>query len=85
MADIATRATIGEDRVLRLQLPGEFPTGEVDVLVTIRSRRSRLSPEQRRAAASAGHGALKYLGGSVDEFLAERREDDSRRDKALGI
>ncbi|MCC6488234.1 MAG: hypothetical protein IT364_12110 [Candidatus Hydrogenedentes bacterium] len=85
MKVIQTQATIGADRVLHLQLPADVPVGEIEVLVVVEPRRTARTLEERRAAAEAGLGALKGLGGTVEQFLEERREDDRRRDKALGL
>ncbi len=85
MVKIETRAVIGDDRVLRAQMPAGTPTGEMNVTITLNSDRESISPADRRTAAWAGFGSLRHLGGSVEEFLAERRVDDARRDKALGL
>ena len=84
MKFVHTYADIGPDRMLHLPVSEEIPEGQVEVLIVLEPRPSR-SPEERRAAAEAGAGALKHLGLSTEEFLAERREDDRRRDKALGL
>ncbi len=39
----------------------------------------------RRKAARAGAGAPKDVDFSLDEFLQERREDEERRERALGL
>ena len=93
MKVIQTQLHVGEDRVLHVPLPAGVPTGPAEVLVVIDApaaspvwrSRSAMSAEERRAAAEAGAGALKDLGISTEEFLRERREDDARRDKALGL
>ncbi len=85
MKVIRTKTRIGKDRILRITLPDDAPTGEVNVTVTLEPTRREMTPEERRAAADAGAGALRGVGGAVEEFLAERREDDQRRDKALGL
>lgn len=85
MKVIQTHAEVGEDRILHIPLPADTPTGRLEVLVVIEAPRRAMSPEERRAAVQAGRGALKKYGGSTEEFLAERREDDRRRDKALGL
>jgi hypothetical protein len=85
MRVIQTHARIGDDRVLHLQLPTDARTGVVEVLVVLGSEVRRPSGDERRVAAHAGRGALKGRGLSVEEFLAERREDEIRRDKALGL
>lgn len=82
---IQTRAEIGEDRVLRLTLPADAPTGAVDVLVVLEPARKPVDLEARRKAAEDGMGALAWTGLSSDDFLEERRADDRRRDKALGL
>jgi hypothetical protein len=56
--------------------------GLVEVVVIVDPRQIP-SLEERRAAAKAGHGALKGLIGSTEEFLAERREVERRRDESL--
>lgn len=81
---IQAQVDVGEDRVLRVPLPDDAPTGPVEVFVVIEARRER-SAEERRAAARAGSGALRDLDFSTEAFLAERREDDRRRDRALGV
>jgi hypothetical protein len=94
MRVIQTTADVGEDWVLRVELPEDAPTGPVEVLVVIEAReptppvwrsRAEMTAEERRAVAEAGAGALRGMGISVEEFLEERREDDRRRDKALGL
>ena len=85
MKVIQTRAEVGDDRMLHVRLPEDIPTGELEVLLVLETVSRPRSSEERRAAAEAGRGALRGLGGSVDEFLAERRADDARRDKALGL
>jgi hypothetical protein len=82
---IQTRAEIGEDRVLRLTLPADTPIGDVDVLVVLEPASKPVDLEARRKAAEAGAGILRDLIPSTDDFLAERHEDDRRRDKALGL
>ena len=85
MLEIKTRAVIGEDRVLRVQIPADTPTGEVEVTISVQTSANGISQEQRQAAAWEGFGSLRHVGGSVEEFLAERRVDDARRDRALGL
>lgn len=85
MKVIQTRAEIGDDRVLRLALPEDAPTGAVEVLVVLEPAARPVDLEARRKAAEAGLGALAGRGLSVDDFLAERHEDQRRRDKALGF
>jgi hypothetical protein len=88
MKVIQTRAEIGEDRKLQVQLPADAPMGEVEVLVVVdeaQDTRRRGTSDERRAAAEAGFGALRGVGGTVEEFLAERRADETRREKALGL
>lgn len=84
MKVVQTRVTVGEDRTVRVRLPDDVPTGDVDLLVVIDSREP-VDEERRRAAVRAMTGSLAHLGLSVEEFLRERREDDERRDKALGL
>jgi hypothetical protein len=83
MIVIQTHAEIGEDRVLTVKLPSNTPTGAIDLLVVVEPHRKG-SAEERRAAADAGFGALRWVEGSTEDFLAERQEDDLRRDRALG-
>lgn len=85
MRVIETQSEVGEDHMLHIRLPEDTPTGPVTVLVVVEPLPLPPSPEERRAAAEAGRGALKKFGGSTEEFLAERHEDDRRRDKALGL
>lgn len=85
MKVIQTHADIGDDRMLHVKLPPDAPTGPVQVLVVLERDGRRPSDEERRAAAHAGRGLLKGRGISVEAFLAERREDEIRRDKALGV
>lgn len=84
MRVIQATVEVGEDRVLRVPLPEDIPTGSFDVVVVLGPRQRPMSREERRAAALAGLGALKEFGGSVAEFLEERRADESRRERALG-
>ena len=81
MKVVQTQAEVGEDRVLTVKLPDDVPVGPVEVLIVVETRK-RLSPEERRAAAEAGRGALKGLI-STDEFLAERHETELRREERL--
>ena len=85
MKVIQTRVTPGADRTLHLPLPMGVPDGELDVIVVVEPATRRPAKADRLAAIQAGRGMLKGLGLSVDEFLAERRADDARRDKALGL
>ena len=84
MRVIQAQVEVGEDRVLRVPLPQDAPTGPVEVFVVIEARRE-VSAEDRKAAAQAGSGALRDYDFSTEAFLAERREDDRRRDRALGL
>jgi hypothetical protein len=61
------------------------PQGEAGSRVPGGIRPRPTSPEERRAAFEAGRGLLQGVGPSLEEFLAERREDDARRDRALGL
>jgi len=65
-----------------LHVPDNVPVRRVEVLVAIEPRKS-ISQEDRQAAAEADCGALRDFPGSTEEFLAERREDERWRDKAL--
>lgn len=92
MKVIQTRADVGEDRVLRVTLPEDTPVGPVEVLVVIEGAatlaggpRVAMSPEARQAAARMGSGALGEFDLSTEEFLRERREDDVRRGRTLGL
>jgi len=85
MKVIQTRVTAGEDRTLHLPLPAGVPDGELEVIIVVEPVERRPATVDRLAAIRAGRGMLKGLGLTVDEFLAERREDDARRDKALGL
>ncbi len=84
MKVIQTTADIGADRTLHVPLPADVPEGTLEVLVVLGQTQNPVDPETRRAAAMAGLGALKESGLSVDEFLAERREEELRRERALG-
>lgn len=84
MKVIQTRVDVGEDRVLRVPLPDDTPTGALSVLVVI-DEDEQPTLEERRLAAERGQGALRDADFSTEEFLRERREDDARRDRALGI
>jgi hypothetical protein len=84
MKVIQTIAEIGEDRTLCLRLPEDTPVGPIEVLVVLEARRVRPSLEERRAAARAGRGALAGSGVSTAELLAERKEDERRRQERLG-
>jgi hypothetical protein len=85
MKTIETQLEVGEDRMLHVQLPDDAPTSRVQVVIYDEEARPTPTPEERRAAARAGRGALRDVDISVEEFLRERREDDARRDKALGL
>jgi hypothetical protein len=85
MKVIQTETNVGDDRMLHVRLPADVPTGRVEVLVVVQGADRRSDPARRRAAAKAGTGALRHLDLSIDEFLAERRADDVRRDRALGL
>ncbi len=89
---IQTRADVGEDRVLRVTLPEDTPVGPVEVLVVIEGAatlaggpRDAMNSEERQAAARLGSGALREFDLSTEEFLRERREDDVRRGRTLGL
>lgn len=82
---LQVRTNIGPDHVLLVNLPEDTPVGDVELTITIRPTREEMTPEQRREAANRGLGILRGVGGSVEEFLAERRAEDARRDKALGL
>ncbi|MBI2939360.1 MAG: hypothetical protein HYY04_02895 [Chloroflexi bacterium] len=84
MKVIQAHAEIGEDRILQIRLPEDSPTGPVEVLLVLEPRPEHGDAARRRAAADAGFGLLRGIGPSVDEFLAERREVERRRDEALG-
>jgi len=84
MRVIQTRAEVGDDRILQVRLPESFPTGAVEVLVVLEPLPGMPTAEERRAAARAGLGILGHLDISTEEFLAERRADEARREKALG-
>ena len=81
-----TQAVVGANHMLQIQVPGDVPPGQIEVIIVLDRQPS---PQQswsaggRRAAAEAGFGALPHIG-SVDEFLQERREDEERRERALG-
>lgn len=85
MKVIQATVEIGEDRVLHVPLPADTETGSFEVLVVLEPRRRQVSREERRAGAEAGRGALRGIGLSTDDFLAERRADEARRDRALGL
>ena len=85
MKIVHMRARVGEDRVLRIQPPKDTPTGDIEVTVLLEATRGLMTAEERRAAAVAGAGALRGIGGSVEEFLAARREEEQRRDQTLGL
>jgi hypothetical protein len=83
MKVIQTTAEIGADRTLHVPLPADVPEGTIEVLVVLGQPQKPMDEEARRAAAVAGLGALKDSGLSIDEFLAERREEERRREDAL--
>jgi hypothetical protein len=85
MKVIQTRVDVGADRVLRVPLPDDMPTGPLSILLIIDDEEKQPSQEERRAAAEQGQGALREFDISTEEFLRERREDDARRDRALGL
>ena len=86
MLKIEAEGTVGEDRVLRVQLPAETPTGQAHVVVTVDDARDEaMSPEQRIAAFQSLRGILRGSGDSVAAFLADRRTEDERRDRSLGL
>ncbi len=82
---IQTRAEVGDDHMLHVRLPEDIPAGEVEVLLVVEPANRPRSAEERWAAAEAGRGALAHLNLSVEEFLAERRADEARREKVLGL
>ena len=84
MKVIQTHVEIGDDRMLHVRLPQDAPTGALEVLV-VWEPTPTVDLEARRKAAKAGLGSLAGLGMSTDDFLAERQEDDRRRDAALGL
>lgn len=55
-----------------------------DAFARFSAPRPRPTRKQRRAAALAGLGMLKDLP-PIDEYLEERRADEARREKALGL
>ncbi len=77
------RVDVGEDRMLQVRLPEGSPTGEIEVLLVLEPLGRQRTIEERRTAAEDGRGALRHLGSSVDELLAERGADEMRREKAL--
>ena len=85
MKVIQTRVDVGDDRVLRVTLPDDTPTGTLSVLVVIDEDETRPTLEERRLDAERGQGALRDADFSTEGFLRERREDDARRDRALGL
>jgi hypothetical protein len=85
MKAIDAQLEVGEDRMLHVRLPEDAPTGRVHVRIYVEEARAPLTREQRLEAIRAGRGSLRDSGISVDDFLRERREEDARRDKALGL
>jgi hypothetical protein len=86
MTLIQARVEIGEDRILHLQLPPDTPVGGMEIMVIVEpSRPGAEERERRRVAAQSGLGALRNLDGSTQEFLNERRVDEERRERALGL
>jgi hypothetical protein len=84
MRVIQTRAEVGDDRVLRVRLPEDVPTGALEVLLVMEPVQRPPGLQERRAAAHAGVGALSHIEISTEEFQAERLADEVRREKALG-
>jgi hypothetical protein len=80
---LRTKAQVGPDKCLHIQLPADAIEGDVDVTLLIEPHRVAPTPEQRRRAAGEGRGMLKPSGLTVAEFLRERLEDDARRERAL--
>lgn len=85
MKVIQTTAEIGADRTLHVPLPADVPEGTIEVLVVLGQPQTPMDPEARRAAIRAATGSLRDVLPPTEEFLAERREDDRRRDAALGL
>lgn len=84
MDAIKVRVEPGPDRVLHIPLPPDAPEGPLDVTVYVEPVRKPMTAEERRAAAERGAGSLIPFGGSLDDFLRERREDLQREHERLG-
>lgn len=82
MRVIHSEGDVGPDRMVHVRIPEDIPEGRVEIFMVVEPRRVP-TPEQRRAAVKALRGSLTHLGISVDEFLAERRADEQRREKVL--
>jgi len=87
MRTVHARVEIGPDHTLRLQLPEDTPTGEVEVTVAFTDGEAAgdASRLERLAAINAARGALSNVDLSLEEFLQERRDDEERRERALGL
>ncbi|MBI4497663.1 MAG: hypothetical protein HY689_07190 [Chloroflexi bacterium] len=73
---------VGPDRMLHIRVPEDIPEGRVEMFMVVEPCPVP-TPEQRRAAVKALRGSMKHLGITVDEFLAERRADEERRERVL--
>ena len=90
--ELTREVELGPDHLLHLP---EVPEGRITITVTwspddqngAEHDVSRCSDdEDRRAAVERLRGITRDDGGqTLDEFLDERRADDRRRDKALGL
>jgi hypothetical protein len=85
MKVIQTQTEIGADRELRLKVPDDIPAGTVNVLIVLEPAERPIDLEARRKAVHAATGILRDRLPPVDDFLAERRDDQRRRDEALGF
>ncbi len=85
MKVIQGRGRIGEDRVLQVQLPDDAPVGDTDVVVVIDAPYKRPSREERLTAFDAARGAYKGVGLSMDEYRKQRRAEEERHERALGL
>ena len=81
---IHVRAKVDENGMIHVQLPADLSVAEVDVQVTCEHALSAEAAERRLDALNRGRGSLAGAG-SLEEFFEERREDERRRAKALGL
>ena len=80
----AAAALAGVPRIVFLEKLAQYGVASFQLTEEELRELSRTTLEQRRIAARAGRGALQDVDLSSAEFLAERRTDEERRERALG-
>ncbi len=84
MTVFRTRATIGEDHRLVIELPEDLPCGPADITVEVAAEASAVDNAERRRKAFAAVGALSHVDGSVGDSLKERHEVEREHEERRG-